>query len=169
MIEKYNNFFSPDKHATIFNTIINSNYRIGWEDTAEVQRRTHPNLHSYYSFEDIKNLKIIDIILDNLKSKNITINNYDKCIINLTKNMDVNFTHTHPNQIVFLYYPNLTWNPEWGGETVFYKDDYKDILKSNIYLPNTAIVFDGSIPHTIKSQNILGPSYRFTMSLFFNK
>ena len=31
------------------------------------------------------------------------------------------------------------------------------------------VFFDGKIPHTIKTQNIIGPSYRFTISLFFIK
>jgi SM-20-related protein len=63
----------------------------------------------------------------------------------------------------------MTWNPEWGGETVFYEDNGRDILESSPYTPNRAIIFDGSIKHTIKAQNILGPSYRFTTSLFFHK
>lgn len=39
--------------------------------------------------------------------------------------MDVNFIHVHENEIVALYYCNLTWQPEWGGETLFYKDNKK--------------------------------------------
>ena len=83
--------------------------------------------------------------------------------------MDVNFIHTHPDQIVALHYSNLTWNPEWGGETLFYKDNKRDILLSSPYVPNRLLIFDGAIPHTIKAQNLMGPSYRFTTSVFFNK
>ena len=168
MIKKYDNFFDTNIQSRLFNTIINSNFRMGWDDSDEIQHRMHPCLHSLYSFEDIKNLKILNLVLEKLKHKNITIDNYDKCIINLTKNMDINFIHNHPNQIVFLHYSNITWNPEWGGETVFYKDNRIDILESSPYTPNRAIIFDGNINHTIKAQNILGPSYRFTTSIFFN-
>jgi len=126
-------------------------------------------LHSHWSFEDVKNLRILNLVLDKLKDKNITIDNFDKCVINLTKPLDVNFTHLHTDQIVFLHYSCLTWNPQWGGETIFYEKDMKTILKCNPYVSNRAVIFDGDIPHTIKAQNILGPSYRFTTSLFFNK
>ena len=117
-IEKYDNFLKPSIQGELYNTIIRSNFRIGWDDSNEVQHRAHPCLFSPYTFEDLKSVKILDLVLDKLKDKNITINNYDKCVINLTKNTDVNFIHNHPDQIVFLHYSNLTWNPEWGGETV---------------------------------------------------
>ena len=51
----------------------------------------------------------------------------------------------------------------------FTKKDRKTISLANPYTPNQLIVFDGKVPHTIKSQNLIGPSYRFTISLFFNK
>ena len=114
-IEKYDNFLKPAIQGELYNTIIRSTFRIGWEDSNEVQHRTYPCLFSPYTFEDLKSVKILDLVLDKLKDKNITINNYDKCVINLTKNSDVNFIHNHPDQIVFLHYSNMTWNPEWCG------------------------------------------------------
>lgn len=169
MIEIYDNFFDVKKLTNIYTTIMDCNFRIGWDDSPEPQHKTHPCLHSNWSFEDVKSVEILNPVLDKLKDKNITIDNYKKCIINLTKPLDVNFIHCHPNEIVFLYYPCLTWNPEWGGETIFYKEDRKTVLKCNPYVSNRAIIFDGNISHTIKSQNIIGPSYRFTMTLFFNR
>jgi|TARA_R100000149_G_scaffold60287_1_gene29403 Rps23 Pro-64 3,4-dihydroxylase Tpa1-like proline 4-hydroxylase len=168
MIQKYDNFLSPDTCGMIYNYILSSLFRIGWEDSGETQHRSHPNLFSSYSFKDVQKLKILHPILDKLKNKNITIDNYDKCIVNLTKPLDVNFCHVHPKQIVALHYSSLTWNPEWGGETIFYENNKKDIKYCSPYTPNRLIIFDGSIPHTIKAQNILGPAYRFTTSIFFN-
>ena len=169
MIEIYDNFFNAEKLETLYINILRTNYRIGYADGPEAQSQIHQCLHSHWSFEDIKNLRILNLVLDKLKDKNITIDNFDKCVINLTKPLDVNFTHLHSNQIVFLHYSCLTWNPQWGGETLFYEKDMKTILKCNPYVPNRAVIFDGNIPHTVKAQNILGPSYRFTTSLFFNK
>jgi hypothetical protein len=119
MIQKYDNFLSPDTCGMIYNYILSSLFRIGWEDSGETQHRSHPNLFSSYSFKDVQKLKILHPILNKLKNKNITIDNYDKCIVNLTKPLDVNFCHVHPKQIVALHYSSLTWNSEWGGETIF--------------------------------------------------
>ena len=169
MIETYDDFLSPDSCQIVWNRIMSSLYRIGWDDSDEPQHKGFPNIHSEYSFEDLQKLRMLDLILDKLKDKNITVNNYFRCMVNLTKPMDVNFIHTHPDQIVALHYSNLTWNPEWGGETLFYKDNKRDILLSSPYVPNRLLIFDRAIPHTIKAQNLMGPSYRFTTSVFFNK
>lgn len=168
MIKKFDNFFDSETQQNIYNYIINSRFTIGWEDGLELQHKLHPNLHSLYTFHDVQNLKILEKISDRVTNNNISFSSFDKCIINLTKPMDVNYVHTHPNQMVFLYYINMIWHEEWGGETIFYKDD-GEVLDCNQYTPNRAIFFDGNIKHTIKSQNIIGPTYRFSMSLFFNK
>ena len=75
----------------------------------------------------------------------------------------------HPGLIVALYYANMHWDPEGGGETLFYKKDRKTIGLASPYIPNRLVIFDGKVPHTIKAQNLLGPSYRFTIGMFFNK
>ena len=168
ILKKYDNFFNPSLQRILYNFITNSYYKIGWDDSPEVQHRKYPCLHSLFSTEDVEKLNILPTIFKKIKHKQITMDNFDKCIINLSKNLDVNFIHNHPNQMVILHYSNLTWNPEWGGETVFYKNNARDILESNPYIPNRAILFDGEINHTIKAQNMLGPCFRFTMSLFFN-
>jgi SM-20-related protein len=169
-IEIYDDFLSSAHAQIVYNTAQDSFFKIGWHDTEEPQHRAFPNLHSMYSFEDVQKLKILNPILEILKDKNITIDNYKNCIVNLTKPLDVNFIHAHPyEEIGVLYYCNPTWNAEWGGETLFYEDNKKDIRFSSPYTPNRLIIFDGNIPHTIKPQNLLGSSYRFSVSLFFYK
>ena len=165
MIKIYNDYLPNGQSSHIFSFVTRSLYRIGWEDTDEPQHKAYPNLHSVFNMDDIKKINILNPILKKIKLKEKQL---DKCIVNLTKPMDVNFLHMHPKQIVALYYVNMSWNPEWGGETIFYKKDRKTVDLCNPYTPNSLIVFDGAIPHTIKSQNLLGPSYRFTISLFFN-
>ena len=73
----------------------------------ELQHRAYPNIHSQYSKEDVDKIKVLPPILEELQ---LSEKHYDKCIINLTKPMDINFIHMHPNQIVALYYANITWN-----------------------------------------------------------
>jgi len=165
-IEVFDNFLSTNSAQIVFNTVIRSRYIIGWDDSYEPQNKAFPNLNSPYNTDDVKRLRILDPVLKKLNNKNVT---YDSCIVNLTKPLDINFIHVHPNQMAAVYYANPTWYSEWGGETLFYEDNKKDIRLASPYIPNRLILFDGSIPHTIKAQNLLGPSYRFTVSLFFNK
>ena len=165
-IKTYDNFLSSEHSQKVFNFVHNSLYRIGWEDSEEPQHKAYPNIHSNFSEEDVDRIKILDPILKKTKLSKET---YKKCVVNLVKPLDVNFIHVHPDQLVALYYVNMTWNPEWSGETLFYEEDRKTSSLASPYTPNRLIFFDGKVPHTIKAQNLIGPSYRFTLSVFFNK
>tara|TARA_R100001244_G_scaffold54062_1_gene46822 strand:- start:61 stop:570 length:510 start_codon:yes stop_codon:yes gene_type:complete len=165
-MQVYDNFLSSVVAHEAYEFVLKSYYKIGWEDSLEPEQRVFPNLHSIFSKEDVEKLNILGPVNKKIKDQNLI---YEKCIVNLTKPLDVNFVHVHPNQVVALYYANMNWKTEDGGETIFYKDNRKDILLASPYVPNRLIIFDGSTPHTITSQSILGPTYRFTISLFFNK
>jgi len=165
MIKVFDNFLKPSANDFIYEFALKSHYRIGWNDTNNPEHKRYPNLYSSYSKEDVDKIDILDSINKTIKNKNKA----TACIINLTKPLDVNFIHTHKNTSVALYYINPQWNIDWGGETIFYEKDRKKISFTSPYTPNRLIYFNGETPHTIKSQNILGPIYRFTLSLFFNK
>lgn len=45
----------------------------------------------------------------------------------------------------FLYYANPHWEIQWGGQTVFYKNEIEQCAVE--YTPNSAILFKGNIPH----------------------
>ena len=122
-MQVYDDFLKPEIAQEAYEFVLKSYYQIGWEDSLVPEQRTYPNLHSRYNSEDIKKLNILGPIHKKLKNKNLIC---DKCIVNLTKPLDINFIHSHPNQVVALYYPNLTWKPEDGGETLFYKNNKRD-------------------------------------------
>ena len=165
-IKTYDSFLSNEHLQKVYNFVYKSLYKIGWDDSQEPQHKAYPNIHSDFSKKDVDDIKILNPILEKIK---LSKKQYKRCVVNLVKPLDVNFIHVHPDELVALYYVNITWNPEWGGETLFYKEDRKTISLASPYTPNRLIFFDGKIPHTIKAQNLIGPSYRFTLSIFFNK
>jgi|TARA_Y100000022_G_C12976312_1_gene251446 Rps23 Pro-64 3,4-dihydroxylase Tpa1-like proline 4-hydroxylase len=167
MIKVFDDFLKPSEHDFIYEFALNSHYKIGWNDTNNPEHKRYPNIYSSYSKEDVEKINILDPVNKILKNKHK--NKTTACIVNLTKPLDINFMHTHKDAMVALYYINTKWDKDWGGETIFYDKDGKSVLFTGPYTPNRLIYFDGSVPHTIKSQNILGPTYRFTLSLFFNK
>lgn len=56
------------------------------------------------------------------------------------------------NHYTFLYYPMPMWQPEWGGETVFYQPS-GDIAAAIAPIPNRGVFFDSRIPHTGRAPN----------------
>jgi hypothetical protein len=60
----------------------------------------------------------------------------------------------HSNNVTVLYYANLIWLPDWGGETIFYKDDNDAVLAVSPR-PGRLVVSRGAILHrgTVPTQD----------------
>jgi hypothetical protein len=58
------------------------------------------------------------------------------------------------NNVTVLYYANLVWQPDWGGETLFYKDDNDAVLAVSPR-PGRLVVSRGAILHraTVPTQD----------------
>ena len=68
-----------------------------------------------------------------------------------------------PKNKTLLVYLNPVWDPEWGGETVFYDDelDAKCIVQPK---PGRCVLFDGRIPHTAKAPGLKFLYNRFILA-----
>ena len=64
----------------------------------------------------------------------------------------------HKNNVTVLYYANLIWQPDWGGETIFYKDDHDAYLAVSPR-PGRLVVSRGAILHraTVPAQECYEP------------
>ena len=153
----------------IYDYVYNSNYRLGWEDRTDDKKI--PNIHSAFTKDEVINSSLFKY-LKNISKKSklkFNIDNFEKCIVNLSKCGDYNFNHTHKGNIVLLYYVNLEWKDGFAGETLFYDDNLIDAKFVSTFVPGRIVVFDGEIPHTIRPQSTYGPDYRFTISYFVRK
>ena len=154
-----------------------SKFMIGWADSEEYEKLAYPCLHSTFSEEELHSMKILPFIHEALAQsqfKSFLKAPIDKIKLNLSKPGDIHYSHTHSmygklDQCVALCYLNIEWKPEWGGETLFWNDLHTAIKFTSPYVPGRVILFDGRIPHSIRPQTHLGPSFRFTLSVFFKK
>ena len=150
-----------------YNMARNSSYRIGWNDTSLPEHAAHANLHCPISGADIVNTEIYKHVhqaaLEEVQGLDLV-----RAVINLSTPFNSNFIHTHEEKKVVLYYCNLEWFDGWHGETLFYNDDKNSILFATPYIPGRIVVFDGSIPHTIRPQSASATNYRFTLALLYN-
>jgi len=172
-IEVFDNIIDYNTRNNIYVFCKNSNFKIGWEDSDDIDKRFNPCLYSDWNQEDLKNSLLFDylgVLISKSKYKNdYNIENIEKVVCNLSKPGDVNFLHTHKDHNVILYYVNLDWNDGYYGETVFTDNQGKENIFTSNYVPGRFILFDGTIPHSIRPQSFLGPKYRFTVSIFFTK
>lgn len=63
--------------------------------------------------------------------------------------------------LTILYYANDIWLPNYGGETVFLKDD--EIFHSVLPKAGRFVIFDSRLWHCARVQNSLGPKFRYTI------
>ena len=62
-----------------------------------------------------------------------------------------------------LYYPHLSWHPNFSGETVFFNQSGTDILASVFPKPNRLVIFPGTIPHVARAVSRRCPELRITL------
>lgn len=96
-----------------------------------------------------------------------------QCRINLSTLNDNNRYHTDSSGSLktktIIYYPNLKWDVEWGGHTLFADDHLEEIEFCSMYKSGRLIVFDGNIPHCILPPTKAAPSYRFSFVLQYGE
>ena len=168
-IRVYDDLFSAKQRNHFYQFADSSYFKIGWADGSIVENQIHRFLHSEYSPKDIENLGIVNAIKNTEASHELDGYNIVKCILNLSTAADANFTHSHPEDKILLYYVNLEWRDGWHGETLFFTENHKDIVFASPYTSGRLIVFDADIPHTIRPQSHLAAFYRFTLAIVLNK
>lgn len=143
-------------------------------DNSIIEQRADVSLASVYTPDDCKYVGIFEKLPEEIKEKHDL--NYDKMLstlVNMGLFSDKYHIHsdTNPkmtdNAKTLLYYGNLRWDIEWGGDTVFLDDQCKQIEFYSQYIPGRVVIFDSRIPHLIRPATILAPSYRFTYAMRF--
>ena len=163
MIKIYDNYMTIDDMTSLYTYAVTADYRIGWDDTSTIENRQYPCLHSEMTEIDISPFMHYFNTTTELEGWN-----FEKAIFNLVTPSSINFSHTHGSDRVVCLYINPDWKEQWYGETIFYKVGGEDD-KVVSYRPNRAVIFDGNLPHSIRPASFIAPSYRFTLSVFFNK
>ena len=161
--------FPAHYQSALYQFCADSFFKIGWNDSYDLEKRNEQYLHSQWSHDDLYKVGFFEELKKSGYEDITEGYELDHCILNLSTPTDVHFPHTHEQDMVLLYYVNLDWRNEWYGETIFYTEDKKEILFATPYVSNRLIMFDAKIPHSIRPQSAKAPKYRFTISLFFRR
>jgi hypothetical protein len=164
----YDNLFDLQFRQKMFSFIKASLFQIGWEDSYTEEGSRYKSLHSKYSPQDNEANGWINAFNKTDAVKHLTGLKITKSMVNLSVPSDTNFVHSHPEKFGVLYYVNLDWRNHWHGETLFFNEDEIEIELALAYTPGRVVVFDCSIPHTIRPQSISADQYRFTFSTFYD-
>lgn len=155
--------------TVVWSFLKNSVYGIGAADTTEIDKQNCLYIYSRYSDEDVAKIGILDKLKESSASDLIHNRTVEKCLVHLVVPGQTCFSHCHENSDVILYYANMEWRREWGGETIFYTKDNNSIEQAVEYVPNRLVYFNGDQPHAIRPPSFSASFYRFTLSIFLSK
>jgi SM-20-related protein len=51
----------------------------------------------------------------------------------------------------FVYYAHRLWDPDWGGETVFFEESGRDVVQAVTPLPGRVTYFRGDVQHAARA------------------
>jgi SM-20-related protein len=62
-----------------------------------------------------------------------------------------------------IYYPHLSWYPNWAGETLIFNEDKSDIVAAIYPRANRLVVFPGNAPHVARGVSRTCPVLRVVL------
>lgn len=155
------NFFALSQIRAFKDFVENSNYRLGTVVSTNFEHFTKSETFykSDYSIEDVNNFGILNEIQNKfskyLINREITVSwVYASFSNRIRLHCDANdlaYNKVPKNLadckfLTFLFYCNLSWDSDDGGETIFC-DDSAEAEIAVAYKPNRFIIFDSFIPH----------------------
>lgn len=162
--------FTRAEAEAIYVAICQLQFKIANVNYLDVQGIQDRHLKADVDVNFLNSVKLFGGERDEVVSRLFGDNHYlYKSYINLGIKGDSHKCHVdayHPGQgKTLLYYANRDWEPNHGGETVFYNMEQTDIAFVSTYKPGRIVVFDSDIPHSARPQTMDGPSYRFTLAI----
>ena len=167
----YDGVYESHYAMKFYDFIINSYFKISSIDSNSRDYHNEKSFGASYSIKDIERMGIIEHLPDYIKTKfNISLENCQRGLVNAVTSSGVYHPHDDAGDNAkwsFLYYANMKWDLEWGGDTLFLDDDRVNISSIIQPKPNRVVVFDAKIPHLIRPSTIIAPQYRFSVNMTF--
>jgi SM-20-related protein len=68
-----------------------------------------------------------------------------------------------PGHVTALYFAHPRWEPNWGGETVFFDRERQDVVATAYARPNRLVLFPGDLPHVARGVSRACEELRITL------
>jgi len=173
----FDDIIDDDQRIRINNYLRRSGWKFGWRsnEKSDYFRFWHKhfagsinhNEPTYDCSEELKsNSDIIHQLWCIISSNILLRHRLVRCYANGMTYGDDGTTHrdaTLPNNYTAIYYPHKVWEPDWGGETVFFNKMKTDIVASVYPKSNRLVVFDGTTPHVARGVSRTCPVFRVTL------
>jgi Rps23 Pro-64 3,4-dihydroxylase Tpa1-like proline 4-hydroxylase len=173
-IEIYDDIFDRAQRTRFYNFILSSKFRPNGMEDNRLEHKGDISMCSIYSIEDLDNMGFfkspeIQLLKDRLNNWDIAQIRVNLTTLNDRNRFHVDYEDRKLEALTLLYYPNLEWNVEWGGFTMFTNETLTEVEYCSTYTPGRVILFNSTIPHAINPPSNIAPVYRFSFAIQFTK
>ena len=166
----YDDLFDFSQRTHVYEMGTKSVYKIIGSDNGMLEYRDHISVVSVYNPYDFRGTGLLEKLPQEIIDRHeLCHENVVDTMINLCTPSDRFHTHVDndSNGWTLVYYMNMDWHPEWGGDTVFLTEDGKDIEFVSMFKPGRLVLFNPHIPHLIRPSTVLAPYFRMTLATKF--
>jgi|TARA_B100000035_G_scaffold315241_1_gene334654 hypothetical protein len=160
LVRVSDNYFTNRQHRFILDYCENCSYTYGEVDNSD----TPPTglIHNIPETEEI--YPMIEKRISESMGVDVKKYNLYRMYINCFAPREIAYFHTDGDEgdLTFLYYPNMEWKLDDGGETQIYETD---MFTGVPPIPNRMVMFDASLLHRATS---FRDRHRFTIAIKYN-
>jgi SM-20-related protein len=179
-----NNLLNREDHERVFNFLRQPGWVFGWKSDPKNDQYSFWHKHfagnfypdhyarggqerSYSCSEELqRNALLLFEIWDFIQKTILAGHRLVRCYANCIPYGSEGSVHTDStsNQgFTSIFYPHNKWNPNWGGETIFFNSERSDIVAAVYPMPNRLVIFNGTIPHVARGVSRICPVQRITL------
>jgi len=163
----FDNVFSFRERLDLYNFFTSGLFKFSGTSNSELNANHKEYIQSAYSPEDLENSRFFSPNLVNILSKYIENKSITRSYVFSSNFLNKHYFHVDPVGLTLLYYANLNWSLNDGGETLFTNDSIDEVLYTSLFKPGRIILFDSSIPHKSNSIPVSTTSFRFSFVVNF--
>lgn len=169
-IHVFDGMFETAVRTHIYSFIRNSHFAITGGVVTDIEKQHEHTMSCFLGEQDLRHLEFFQ----NADDKFLEMAAPQKCsrAFILLQNEKF-FSRWHTDGLRYkwtmLYYANLNWDKDWGGETMFSNETYDTIDLAVQYKPGRVVLFDSSIPHKACLGSPDSPQFRTLLSFNFDE
>lgn len=169
-IQVYDDCFSWADKQRFYGFLRNSSYKISGGAGLTIEQMSDVAMQCMFSCEDMRNFGFIDRLPEEIKAATAGYNIERSYALILNHLQNPHF-HTDgcEDGLTLVYYANLYWDKDWGGETLFANDTLSEVIYTSMITPGRIVLFDSRIPHKPSIPTPRANAFRLTFVINFTK
>jgi hypothetical protein len=163
-IKIFDDAFSWSDRQHFYGFLRDSSYQIIGGAGLTIEQSSDVALQSLYSYQDLINFGFMERLPQCVKDAYA---GYEPTrsyglIVNHLQQPHFHTDTGIQDRLTLLYYANLYWDKDWGGETIFTDDKVDEVIYTSRLVPGRIVLFDSKIPHKPSTPSVKADAFRLT-------